>query len=322
MKAQTTQTISNVGKSPRAMPEYAAMSEPQLISHCQQKDQVAFQCLLKRYERNVLGLLYRLAPELQDTSDLVQEVHIRLWTSLSKLRNPYAFRAWVNQITTNVFYDELRRRRHPTVSLDSPRYRDDDSEGPLLQIADTAALPDELAERSELRMVMQQALAHMPQRARMMIVLRDLEGLSYQEIAESTHAALGTVKSRIARARARLQVILLPYMSCEEIVAMRTTAYSESNSFMDSERINTATVAIPGAATQKLSLLMRSPLRLNRSSVSGKGAGAKRNSDRIGTLERQDRAALLELQDASQQCAGICSLKFHINRPNVNCAVS
>lgn len=214
MKKQISPINHHVGLCPRAGPAYKDMSQIQLVQSCQKRDPVAFKYLIKGCERNVQGTLYRLAPELRDTSDLAQEVFIRLWTSIDKLRNPHSFKTWLSQITTNVFYDELRRRRPATVSIDCVRYLEDGDEGPPLQIEDKSVLPDELAERRELSQVMEQALTVIPNQARMMIVLRDQEGLSYKEIGVITHSALGTVKSRIARARRKMQKIILPYVTC------------------------------------------------------------------------------------------------------------
>jgi RNA polymerase sigma-70 factor (ECF subfamily) len=224
MKKQTTRTLHRVGLSPRAEPAYADMSEIELIESCQHSDQVAFKYLIKGCERNVQGALYRLAPELRDTSDLTQEVFLRLWISIGKLRNPYSFKRWLNQITTNVFYDELRRRRTPTVSIDCMRCQEDGNEGPPLQIEDRSASPDELAEGRELNKVIEQSLARMPEHSRMMIVLRDVDGLSYREIGLITHAGLGTVKSRIARARTKMQGMISPYMTSGELASLKYTA--------------------------------------------------------------------------------------------------
>jgi len=191
------------------------MTEFQLIDACQRRDQAAFRQLLKTYERFVFGVLYRLAPELADKSDLAQEVFVRMWTSIDKLRNPHAFRSWVSQIATNVLYDEVRRCRPMTVSIDSARFQDDGDEAPPVQIADKSPLPDELIELRELSQMMERALTQIPSPFQMMITMRDIEGLSYDEISELTCSGLGTVKSRIARARTKMQVILSPYVSCE-----------------------------------------------------------------------------------------------------------
>src|SRR5262250_1136873 len=88
---------------------YAKMADAELIVACQQRDEAAFQQLLERYQRTVRGMLYRLAPDWQDTADLSQEVFIRIWWSIDQLRNPYAFKSWLKQIVTNLFYDELRK---------------------------------------------------------------------------------------------------------------------------------------------------------------------------------------------------------------------
>lgn len=224
MKKQTTQMLHRVGLSPHTGQAYADMSEVQLIESCQKRDQVAFSYLIKGCERNVQGALYRLAPELRDTGDLAQEVFVRLWISIDKLRNPYSFKSWLNQITANVFYDELRRRRTLTVSIDGMRYLEDGSEGPSLQIEDKSALPDELAEYRELSEVIEQSLARMPVNARAIIVLRDVNGLSYKEIGQITHTAIGTVKSRIARARTKMQVMISPYMTSSELSTLKRSA--------------------------------------------------------------------------------------------------
>src|SRR5579883_577782 len=97
---------------------YVGKPDPELIVLCQRKDSRAFQELIKRHQRTVYALLYRLAPDWNDTADLAQEVFIRMWRSIANLRNPGAFRSWLSQIVTNLFYDELRKRPRqlPTIS--------------------------------------------------------------------------------------------------------------------------------------------------------------------------------------------------------------
>src|SRR3990167_5728014 len=88
---------------------YIGTSDSELILLCQQKNSRAFEELIRRHQRTVYALLYRLAPDWSDTSDLAQEVFIRMWRSIRNLRNPAAFRSWLSQIVTNLFYDELRK---------------------------------------------------------------------------------------------------------------------------------------------------------------------------------------------------------------------
>jgi RNA polymerase sigma-70 factor (ECF subfamily) len=195
---------------------YSQKSDRDLVLACQRREPQAFEELVKRHQRTVYALLYQLAPEWQDTADLAQDVFIRVWRSIGNLRNPGAFRSWLTQIVTNLFYDELRKRprRVPTVSMDEG-IDDGDSEeggGASRDIPDSSMLPDERILTDELAVVIRQAMANLPEQFRTAIVLRELEGLSYEEIAVLTKTEMGTVKSRIARARSKLQEILTPYL--------------------------------------------------------------------------------------------------------------
>ena len=199
-------------------PDYASLTDAELIHYCQTLPQGnnsrAFQELIKRHSRTISALLYRLAPDWSDTSDLVQEVLIRMWRNIGSLRNPAAFRSWLNQIVTNLFYDELRKRPRqlPTVSMDEPLESEEGSDGATRDIRDRTAGPDELFERRELTQVVRGAMSKLPNQFRTAIELREFDGLSYEEIADVTEAEIGTVKSRIARARAKIQEIVTPYL--------------------------------------------------------------------------------------------------------------
>ncbi|MGH9553627.1 MAG: sigma-70 family RNA polymerase sigma factor [Terriglobales bacterium] len=193
---------------------YESMSDTELILACQSKDKEAFEALVKRYQRNVYGLLYQLAPDWSDTSDLAQDVFIRIWRSIGTLRNPHAFRSWLNQLVTNLFYDELRKRpKSPIISMDESIKGDDGEEGATRDIADHSSMPDEMTQRRELSDAIHKAIDKLPEQFRTVIVLRELEGLSYDEIAAVTHTEIGTVKSRIARARLKVQGMLSPFVS-------------------------------------------------------------------------------------------------------------
>jgi RNA polymerase sigma-70 factor (ECF subfamily) len=200
---------------------YSQKSDRDLVIACQKREPQAFEELVKRHQRTVYGLLYQLAPDWIDTSDLAQEVFIRVWRSINNLRNPSSFRSWLTQIITNLFYDELRKRprRLPTISMDESL--DDDSEGDSVtrDIKDTSAPPDETLLTSELSDVIRGAMVKLPEQFRTAIVLREIEGLSYEEIAILTKTEMGTVKSRIARARLKLQELLKPYLHNPETVS-------------------------------------------------------------------------------------------------------
>jgi RNA polymerase sigma-70 factor, ECF subfamily len=193
---------------------YAGKTDAELIVLCQKKDSRAFEELIKRHQRTVYALLYRLAPDWNDTSDLAQEVFIRMWRSIGNLRNPSAFRSWLSQIVTNLFYDELRKRPRqlPTISMDEPLDSEEGSDATTRDIKDKSAGPDELCQRKEMTEVVRQAMTRLPEQFRTAIILREFEGLSYEEIALITHTEIGTVKSRIARARAKIQEMVSPYL--------------------------------------------------------------------------------------------------------------
>jgi RNA polymerase sigma-70 factor, ECF subfamily len=195
---------------------YSQKSDRDLVLACQHRDPAAFEELVKRHQRTVYALLYQLAPDWQDTSDLAQEVFIRVWRSINNLRNPGSFRSWLTQIVTNLFYDELRKRprRLPTVSMDETVSEggEETVEQATRDIPDSSTLPDETILSNELSDAIRQAMTQLPEQFRTAIVLREIEGLSYEEIALLTKTEMGTVKSRIARARTKLQELLQPYL--------------------------------------------------------------------------------------------------------------
>jgi len=193
---------------------YSQKSDRDLVIACQRREPAAFEELVKRHQRTVYALLYQLAPDWQDTSDLAQEVFIRIWRNVGSLRNPASFRSWLTQIVTNLFYDELRKRprRLPTISMDESIDVDESGEGATRDIADTSAQPDDIVLSREMSEVIRVAMGRLPEQFRTAIVLREMEGLSYEEIAILTKTEMGTVKSRIARARSKLQELLKPYL--------------------------------------------------------------------------------------------------------------
>jgi RNA polymerase sigma-70 factor (ECF subfamily) len=191
------------------------LTNAELVALCQQRmrpDRALFAELLRRYQGHVDKLLYHLAPDWPDRADLAQEVWIRVYRNLRRLNEPAKFKGWLSRIATNLFYDELRRRKRnkSTLSLDAPLNLEDgsidwdvpaDEPGPVDTIMTT-----------EFYDHLHRAIAELPPAFRTTIVLREIQGLSYEEIAEITEVSLGTVKSRIARARQRLQEDLQPYL--------------------------------------------------------------------------------------------------------------
>lgn len=193
---------------------YKNLDQIELVKKCQQDDRIALEELIKRNERTIYGTLYHLDPNRTDIADLAQEVLFRMARSVKNLRNPATFKFWLNQIITNLFYDELRRktRRLATISMDAP-YMDSETEiSAAREIPDIAKIPEERTLGGELDKHIKDAIENLPEQFRLVIVLRELQGLSYDEIAEITGSNIGTVKSRLARARAKLQEQIKPYL--------------------------------------------------------------------------------------------------------------
>ncbi|NET45012.1 sigma-70 family RNA polymerase sigma factor [Okeania sp. SIO2B3] len=207
--SKVEQTLSQVELPPEKLSNY------DLVLRCQQgqrPDRAIFAELLHRYQLHVDKILYHLAPEWQDRSDLAQEVWIRVYRNIKRLQEPVKFKSWLSRITTNLFYDELRKRKRvtPPLSLDAPLALDD---GIIdWEIATNAPGPEEELSTQEFYDYLRDAISQLPEVFRVTIVLREIEGLSYEEIAEITGVSLGTVKSRIARARQRLQLQLQKYL--------------------------------------------------------------------------------------------------------------
>ncbi|MBT6844098.1 MAG: sigma-70 family RNA polymerase sigma factor [Candidatus Melainabacteria bacterium] len=194
--------------------DFSESTDLEIVELCQIGKKEAFQELVKRYQKNVFALLYQLAPEWGDLNDLSQEVFIRVYRGVHNLRNPKIFKSWLNQIVLNLFYDELRKRprRVKTVSMDQT-YEDDSGENEFIrEVRDLKQKPDEVISSNETKNAIKKAMAQLPEQFRTAIVLRELQGLQYEEIAELLGCALGTVKSRIWRARERLQVLLEPFL--------------------------------------------------------------------------------------------------------------
>ncbi len=198
----------------RVSPE--KLSNYDLILLCQEQaepDRTAFSELLKRYQSHVNKVLYHLAPEWNDRADLAQEVWIRVYRNIKRLQDPKKFQGWLSTITTNLFYDELRKRKRIArpLSLDAPRRINDEQIS--WDLPSDSPSPDDDLTTQEFYDRLRQAIAKLPENYRQTIILREIQGLSYGEIATITGVTLGTVKSRIARAREQLQGLLQEYLS-------------------------------------------------------------------------------------------------------------
>lgn len=164
---------------------------------------LSFDDLVERYQLQVYNLALRMLHDAQAAEDITQDVFFTAYRRLDTLRgdNP---RAWLLRIATNACYDHLRARsRRPTSSLDSTPAGETAMERP-----DTGESPEEAALRGERERVIALLLAQVPADYRLVLILSDLQGLSYEEISEAVGVGLGTVKSRLSRGRARMRDLL------------------------------------------------------------------------------------------------------------------
>ena len=186
------------------------MDEAALINESKKGDLDSFNRLVLEYQDLVYYQAYRMIGETSTAEDATQEAFISAYRHIHSFRGG-SFRAWLLRIVTNVCYDEIRRRkRRPTVPLEPVDDADEEIESPYW-IADSSDTPEEAAQRSELNQAIQHCLADLPEEFLSVVVLVDLQGVDYSEAAETIGKPIGTVKSRLARARLRLRDCLQGY---------------------------------------------------------------------------------------------------------------
>jgi len=183
----------------------APLNEEALISAAQDGDVDAFNRLVIEYQQLAYNVAYRILGNEEQAADATQDAFMRGYAALYQFRGG-SFKAWLLRIVTNCCYDLLRaKQRRPTTPIDD--LVEDDEHSRLVE--DSAELPDESLERQELAALIQEGIATLPHDQRIVVVLSDIEGMSYEEIAAITSVSLGTVKSRLSRARGKLRDYLL-----------------------------------------------------------------------------------------------------------------
>ena len=176
-----------------------AETELELIVKAQQGDRQAFGELVRRHREGTINVVYRMCGDANLAEDAAQEAFIRAWQHLPNYRPRSPFRNWVYRIATNVALDFLRRERE-TVDVDT------------LSLASSDEGPEATVERGERSERVRQAVLALPPASRAVLILREYEGLSYREIANTLGIPIGTVMSRLNYARNRLRQSLAPYL--------------------------------------------------------------------------------------------------------------
>jgi RNA polymerase sigma-70 factor (ECF subfamily) len=175
-------------------------------------DTQAFEELVERYQRRLLNFVYRTIGDRERAEDLVQEVFIRVHRHLARFDQTKKFSTWIYTIASNLAKNELRNRsRNPLVLFQTIKKNWEADHRPL-QFEDPQNRPDDLYRKRHLRQLVDWSVAQLPEHHRVVFVLRELEGKTYEEIADITGCNLGTVKSRLNRARNRFAQLIGPML--------------------------------------------------------------------------------------------------------------
>lgn len=179
-----------------------AIDDSKLIKLAQRGDRQAFGALVERFRERVIGVVYRMCGDMQLAEDAAQDAFVRAWQQLPRYEPRAPFQSWLYRIALNRATDVLRRDRD-TADVDA------------LLLAAPQPGPEAVVERDELHVTVRKAVLALPEASRSVLILREYEGLSYHEIAETLGIPLGTVMSRLNYARGRLRELLEPYLEDE-----------------------------------------------------------------------------------------------------------
>lgn len=181
------------------------INEKELIRRAKNGEKSAFEEIIGLYEKKVFSTIYYMVKNEHEVEDIAQEVFVKIYKNLKNFKEESSLYTWIYRITINVCIDEIKKKKN-VVYIDEKLQTD---EGEVeFQLEDESKGPDELAEDEELKRKLTECIRKLPVDQSTMIILRDIKGFTYMEIAEMTKTNLGTVKSKINRARASLKRIL------------------------------------------------------------------------------------------------------------------
>lgn len=182
-------------------------SDAELVARCQEGDARAFDELVTRYRGKVYAMIYNMVKSEADAWDLAQEAFIKAWKALPKFEARSSFYTWLYRISHNVTYDWMRKRKiQAEGEFDESVQQSVDPKAKTIPFKE--ALPDEKLQHQELRERIEQAIAQLSPEHRAVILLKEVEGRQYNEIAEIVGISIGTVMSRLFYARKKLQSLL------------------------------------------------------------------------------------------------------------------
>lgn len=178
-------------------------SDHDLLRLCAVGNPEAFDAIVQRYKNPILNYIYRMLHDYDRALELTQETFIRVYKNAPRYKFMSTFSSWIYKIATNLTLNEIRRRKYVKFnSLVPPKNIDPDEEVLEMDLEDTKSpLPDQLLEKDETVMMVRKAIDSLPPKYRSPLILRDVDGMSYEDISKSIRLPLGTVKSRINRGR-------------------------------------------------------------------------------------------------------------------------
>ncbi|MDX1578314.1 MAG: sigma-70 family RNA polymerase sigma factor [Gemmatimonadota bacterium] len=188
------------------------LDDSQLVARYLEGERLAFHQLVERYQDRLLNFIYRTIGDRDRSEDLVQETFVRVYRHLHRFDPTKKFSTWIYTIASNLAKNELRNRsRNPLVLFQTIKKNWEADHRPL-EWEDTTYSPDDLFRKRHLREKVEAAVEELPEHHRVVFVLREMEGKTYEEISEITGVTLGTVKSRLNRARNRFAQIIAPML--------------------------------------------------------------------------------------------------------------
>jgi RNA polymerase sigma-70 factor (ECF subfamily) len=192
--------------------ELSELGDNEVVARFLEGDRQAFPELVRRYQSRLLNFIYRTIGDRDRAEDLVQETFIRVYRHLHRFDQSKKFSTWIYTIASNLAKNELRNRsRNPLVLFQTIKKNWEADHRPL-QWEDPSYRPDDLFRKRHLRDIVERAVEQLPEHHRAVFVLREMEGKTYEEISEITGVNLGTVKSRLNRARNNFAQIIAPML--------------------------------------------------------------------------------------------------------------
>jgi RNA polymerase sigma-70 factor (ECF subfamily) len=204
--------VGNLASAIGSRPEEAA-----IVAQLREGSEEAFAWLIAKYHQPIFSLVYRTIPNPQDAADLTQEVFIKVFRGIGKFNGEASLRTWIYRIALHESSNQRRwwsRHRQQEITIETEIANSDEGDGLSLKdtLMDAAESPFEMAAHTEVAQRVEAELRMVPEPYRTVVLLRDIEGFAYEEIADILKTNLGTVKSRLMRGRAQLKQRLKPYM--------------------------------------------------------------------------------------------------------------